>query len=92
MRKAIFHHPKSVENNRKTPFVFTSEDEFLCDVSMTVAAKMLDEYYKHFQKIISHIILYYLSRFHRLIAFTSPDIAQYVYYNYLFPSLGHHKF
>ena len=59
---------------------------------MTVVAKMLDEYYKHFQKIISDIILYYLSRYHCLTAFTSPGIAQNVYCNYLFPSLGRHKF
>ena len=39
----------------------------------------------------SHVIFYYLVKFHFLIAFTSWDVRLYVYCNYLFPSLWHHK-
>ena len=39
-----------------------------------------------------HVILYYLTKFHCLIAFTSWDIGQYVYCNYLFLCWWRHKF
>ena len=45
-----------------------------------------------FSRNISHVILYWLTKFHCLLAFTSCDIGQYVYCNYLLPSLWHHKF
>ena len=44
------------------------------------------------KKIISHFILFKLNKFHCLVAFTSSDIGQNVYYHYLFLSLWRHKF
>ena len=43
-------------------------------------------------KNISHVIFYWLTKLHCLIAFTSWDIDQYVYCNCLFRRLRRHKF
>ena len=43
-------------------------------------------------KNIYLVILCYQTKFHCLIAFTSWDIGQYMYCNYLFPRPWHHKF
>ena len=45
-----------------------------------------------FNKKVFHVIFYYLTKFHGLIAFTSWDIEQYVYCNCLVTRLWHHKF
>ena len=34
-----------------------------------------------FEKNVSHVMFYELTKFHCLIAFTSQNIGQYVYYN-----------
>ena len=39
----------------------------------------------------SHVTFYQLTKFHCLIAFTSPNIGQYVYYNCLLTRLWRHK-
>ena len=40
-----------------------------------------------FNKNASHVTFYYLTKFNCLIAFTSKDIGQYVYYNCLLTRL-----
>ena len=45
-----------------------------------------------FKENVSNVIFYHLTRFHCLIAFSSWDIGQYVYWNYLLLSLWRHKF
>ena len=45
-----------------------------------------------FKKIISIVILYYLTKFDWLAAFTLWDIGQYVYYNCLLTRFWRHKF
>ena len=45
-----------------------------------------------FKKNVTPVILYQLTKFHYLIAFTSWDIGQHVYYNCLFSRLWRHKF
>ena len=44
-----------------------------------------------FKENVSHAILYGLTKFHCLAAFTSWDIVQYVYCNFFFPSLWRHR-
>ena len=44
------------------------------------------------KKHISHVIFYYLTKFHCLVAFTSWDIGQYVYCNCLLTRLWRYKF
>ena len=44
------------------------------------------------KKNISFVILYYLTKFHCLVAFTSWDIGQYVYSNCFLTRLWRHKF
>ena len=44
------------------------------------------------KKSISIIIFYWLIKFHCLVAFTSWDIGQYMYCNYLLTRLWRHKF
>ena len=44
-----------------------------------------------FKKNVSHVPFYYLTKFPCLIAFTSRDIGQYVYYICLLTSLWRHK-
>ena len=44
------------------------------------------------KKGIYLVIFYYLTKFHCLIALTSWDIVQYVFYNYLLTMLWPHKF
>ena len=43
------------------------------------------------KKNVSHVAFYQVTKFHSLIAFTSWDIGQYVYYNCLLTRLWHHK-
>ena len=43
--------------------------------------------YDFSRKNVSHVTFYQLIKFHCLIAFTSRDIGQYVYYNCLLTSL-----
>ena len=47
---------------------------------------------RFFKKNIYHAIFYKRTTFHHLIDFTSWDIRQYVYCNYLLYNLWHHKF
>ena len=42
-------------------------------------------------KTVSHVTFYWLTKFHCLIAFSSPNIWQYVCYDCLLTSLWHHK-
>ena len=43
-----------------------------------------------YKKKVSHVIFYWLIKFHCPIPFTSWDIGQYVYCNCLFPRFWHH--
>ena len=45
-----------------------------------------------FWRKISLLMFYYLTKFHCLVTFTSWDIGQYVYCNYLLTWLWRHKF
>ena len=76
----------------RRPLSFTSYKAFSKNKKMsgtsfpaTFSAWFLKEY-------ISLVILYYLTKFHCLVAFTSWDIGQYVYCNCLLTRLWHHKF
>ena len=46
----------------------------------------------YLKNIISLVILYWLTKFHCLVAFTSWDIGQCVYCNFLIARLWRHKF
>ena len=46
---------------------------------------------RFFKKIFCFVMFYYLTKFHSLVAFTSWDIWQYVYCNYLLTRLRRHR-
>ena len=64
-----------------------------CLLSVNHTTKTIHHHHHHFStKMLLIFFFYYFSKFHCLIFFTSWVIGQYVYRNFLFSKLWHHKF
>ena len=83
---------KIISNNTKLLKIYT---KFLKNIYGGIASEnsFSSTFCKwFFNKNVPHVMFYYLTKFHCLVAFTSWDIGQHLYCNYLLTRLWRHGF